>query len=227
MTVDFSPTAQPAYLVTLTDAIAAFRDKTSPRPSGDTVVSALLQAEKAARHRRLTYPFSALVGDWQLCFATGTCKARQRGGILLGQGWYVPSVAKAQISFASSQTVEPDLDRTADCGYGKIGNQACLGPLLIAFTGPCKYLGKKNLLAFDFTQMQIQLFGRTLYEGAVRGGKAQADNFHTQSISSLPFFAFFLVTEDLIAARGRGGGLALWVRDSAHSSFSTSVSWLK
>ena len=33
-------------------------------------------------------------------------------------------------------------------------------------------------------------------------------------IAKLPFFAFFLITENLIAARGRGGGLALWIKDN-------------
>jgi len=39
-------------------------------------------------------------------------------------------------------------------------------------------------------------------------------NFYDQPIAKLPFFAFFLVTEDFIAARGRGGGLALWVKET-------------
>jgi len=34
-------------------------------------------------------------------------------------------------------------------------------------------------------------------------------NFYDQPIAKLPFFAFFLVTEDFIAACGRGGGLLL------------------
>lgn len=208
MTGDLLSTDQPAYLVTLSSAIAAFRGEASPRPAAAAVVSALLQAEKAAKQQRLTYPFSPLLADWQLCFATGTRKARQRGGILLGRGWYMPKVAKAQISFTGSQMPEAESDN------GRITNQACLGPLLVSFTGPCKYLGKKNLLAFDFTQMQISLMGRVLYSGAVRGGKAQTEEFSIQPIAKLPFFAFFLVTEDFIAARGRGGGLALWVRAS-------------
>jgi len=41
-------------------------------------------------------------------------------------------------------------------------------------------------------------------------------NFYDQPIAKLPFFAFFLVTEDFIAARGRGGGLALGLRRLEH-----------
>ncbi len=62
--------------------------------------------------------------------------------------------------------------------------------------------------------MQLSLFGRAIYSGGFRGGKSGAVNFSTQSIAKLPFFAFFLVSEGFIAARGRGGGLALWVKVS-------------
>ena len=68
------------------------------------------------------------------------------------------------------------------------------------------------MLAFDFTQMQLRLFGRTVYSGKFGSSKAKATDFSAESITILPFFAFFLITEDFIAARGRGGGLALWVK---------------
>jgi len=32
--------------------------------------------------------------------------------------------------------------------------------LLFKLTGPAQYLGKKNLLAFDFTHMQLSVFDR-------------------------------------------------------------------
>jgi len=60
--------------------------------------------------------------------------------------------------------------------------------------------------------MQLCLFGRAVYNQEFRGGKASAMDFYHQPIAKLPFFAFFLVTEDLIAARGCGSGLALWVK---------------
>ncbi|MBE9256152.1 hypothetical protein IQ228_01760, partial [Dolichospermum sp. LEGE 00246] len=44
--------------------------------------------------------------------------------------------------------------------------------------------------------------------------KDEIKDFNEQPIAKLAFFAFFLVTEDMIAARGRGGGLALWIREN-------------
>jgi hypothetical protein len=120
----------------------------------------------------------------------------------VGRGWYVPKLVPAQISFHTPQSSDEI----------EIGNQIQVGSLRLKFTGAARYLGKKNLLAFDFTEMQISLADRILHQREVRGGKAKAAEFSTRSIATLPFFAFFAVTEEFIAARGRGGGLALWRR---------------
>ena len=209
MTVDLTSAASPDFVTILAEAAAANRSEVSDRPSAETMVSALLQAEKAAKQQRLTYPLESFLGRWRLYFVTGTRKVRKRGGIVLGKGFYVPKIARAHISF-SSQTQTPG----ESSGKAEIGNQIQFGPLLFKLTGPAQYLGKKNLLAFDFTYMQLCLFSQSVYNGNFRGGKAQAEAFYNQSIAKLPFFAFFWVNEDFIAARGRGGGLALWIREA-------------
>ncbi|MDH6055955.1 hypothetical protein [Umezakia ovalisporum] len=193
------------FTSTLSEAAAAYCRKGGVLPTGETMVNALLQAEKASQQQGLSYPLESLVGKWQLCFATGTKKARKRAGTLLGKGLYLPKFLAVHISF--SGTLEQD------SGKGEIGNQVQLGPVLLQLTGPAKYLGKKNLLAFDFNYMVLRLFGSMVYNKSIRSGEGQTHNFYDESIAKLPFFVFFLVTEDLIAARGRGGGLALWIRE--------------
>jgi hypothetical protein len=165
-----------------------------------------VQAEKATKQQRLTYPVESLLGNWRLCF-TAPRKAHLKGDVALGKGFYLPQIAPAQISFTQVSAS----DRTP--GQLEIGNSVQFGSLLFKLTGPAQYLGKKNLLAFEFTHMQLMLFGRTVYSGNFRGGKVTATDFYHQPIAKLPFFAFFLVTEEFIAARGRGGGLALWVKE--------------
>ncbi|MBD6616414.1 hypothetical protein FNW02_11350 [Komarekiella sp. 'clone 1'] len=204
MTADLN-TATPDFISTLSQAAAAYREHRGTRPSAEILVNALLQAEKAAKQQRLTYSFESLLGKWRLCFATGTKKVRKRGGIVLGKGLYVPKLAAIYIFFSA---IEQNL------GKGEIANQVQLGSVLLKLTGPVQYLGKKNLLAFDFNQMIISLFGRVVYNKQIRSGKVQSEDFYNQPIAELPFFAFFLVTEDFIAARGRGGGLALWIRET-------------
>jgi len=206
MTADLKSPTTPDFVNTLFQAAAAYRGQGGARPAAEVVVNALLQAEKAAKQQRLTYTFESLLGKWRLCFATGTKKVRKRGGIILGKGLYVPKLVAAHICL--SATLEQD------SGRGEIANQVQLGPTLLKLTGPTQYLGKKNLLAFDFNHMVISLFGRMVYQKQIRSGKVQSEDFYNQPIAKLPFFAFFLVTENFIAARGRGGGLALWIRET-------------
>ncbi|MBX9259133.1 hypothetical protein H1Q63_35320 [Desmonostoc muscorum CCALA 125] len=204
MTADLTSTTD--FVTVLSQAAAAYRGEKSTRPSAEILVNALLQAEKAAKQQRLNYPLDSLLGKWRLCFATGTKKVRERGGIVLGKGLYVPKFIPIHISFSAN--LEQDSTK------GEIGNQVELVPILLKLTGPVQYIGKKNLLAFDFNHMLISLFGRVIYNRQIRSGKVQSEDFYSQPIAKLPFFAFFLITEDFIAARGRGGGLALWIRET-------------
>lgn len=203
--VELPVSPSPHFAETLAQAAIAFRQGT-PRPPAASVVAALLAAEKATRQGHTRFSLEAIAGRWRLCFATGVKKNRQ-GVTRVSRGFYLPQWIPAYISFTPGMADRP----------GVITNQIALAGLRLKFTGPCRYQAKKNLLAFDFTQLQLDMLGATLYRGDVRGGKAQADNFEQRAIAQLPFFAFFQVTEDYIAARGRGGGLALWIRDNSPS----------
>lgn len=196
-------------MTVLQQVAIAFREKSNQRPSADSVVDALLEAEKAAKRDKISYSFESLQGKWRLYFATGTRKVRERGGIMLGKGYYLPKFIPAYISFSTNSTGEIAPDR------GEISNQIKLGSFLLKFTGPLQYLGKKNLLAFDFTQIQISMFNRVVYKG--KFGKNSNEDFYSKSIGKLPFFAFFIVTKELISARGRGGGLAIWIKENQSS----------
>jgi len=193
------------FVTVLSQAVAAYRGEKAIRPSAEIVVNALLEAEKTAKQKRLNYGFESLLGKWRLCFVTGTKKVRERGGIVLGKGLYVPKFVGIHISFSAN--LEQSLSK------GEIGNQVELFPILLKLTGPIQYMGKKNLLAFDFNNMLISLFGRIVSNKKIRSGTVESEDFYSQPIAKLPFFAFFIVTEDFIAARGRGGGLALWIRE--------------
>ena len=54
------------------------------------------------------------------------------------------------------------------------------------------------------------VLGAKIYTQNIRGGKNNEASFFSQSIKRQAIFSSFLVTDKLIAARGRGGGLALW-----------------
>lgn len=184
-------------------AVQGFREAGQRRPDGKTVTAALLELERATKQTKQTMPLESLLGTWRLCFSAGK-KAKFQSGEPTGSGFYVPKLAIARISFSRTDESESSL---------AIANELNVSPLAVRFTGPARYPGKKNLLAFDFTQLQVRCFGLTVYNGSVGDKKRAGQSFAETAIAQLPFFAFFAATEDYIAARGRGGGLAIWVHE--------------
>jgi hypothetical protein len=169
------------------------RVATVHRPSPAEVIEALLSTEKALKKTPVDISLAAIEGTWQLRFASGAKKTRR--GLKLGKGYYLPSWVYAAISFEST---------------GKIQNQLRLGGIEIRFTGPCRAHDKQNIVVFDFMQLQVLIGEKIIYSRSIN--KYPVEEFGTRSIAKLPFFVFLWVGERSIAARGRGGGLAVWVK---------------
>lgn len=176
-------------------------------PGAEQVVAELLEAEKKAKQTKLRYSFAQLLGTWRLSFITGTKKTRAKAGIMLGSGRYIPKFIKIKISY-SANTSTPQVDR------GTVENCVECAGIQLTLSGVTKFLDNKNILAFDFTRINIKIFGQTIYKGFIRGGETKEQEFYAQSVGKQAFFAYFLVTDEIIAARGRGGGLALWVKEN-------------
>jgi hypothetical protein len=184
----------PDYLTVLERA-----SQSHNRPAVTEVVEALLTAEKTAKKSKEAHIFPELVGTWRLKFFTGTQKARQRTGIVLGAGRYVPDWVKVYISYSET---------------AQISNSVKLGFFTLTITGPTKFLPPKNILAFEFLRINIFVWERLIYQGYMRGGEKSAAEFQEKGLQKQPFFAYFLIQRDKIAARGREGGLALWAREN-------------
>jgi hypothetical protein len=183
--------------------------KSNTKPSPAAVVAALLEAEKSAKQNKIRYSFEQLIGNWRLCFITGTKKTRQKAGIVLGAGRYIPEwVAKIQIAYTAQAVAEGE----ADSETGRVENSVQVGAIVLTLSGPTKFLVNKNILAFDFTRITVKVLGKTVYQGFIRGGEGREAEFFSLSVGKQAFFAYFLVEDGIIAARGRGGGLALWGR---------------
>lgn len=172
------------------------------RPEAKAVVAALLAAEQQTKKQRQQIAPEALLGTWRLRFTAPkqpAYKTKQPSG----KGFYLPRLAAATLAFSR------DAD-TAD--RLTIQNQLQVGPLKLRFTGPAKFLPKKNLLAFDFVRVQLWVGNLPLVNLSLRGKVAKDSSFAATPVGQLPFFAFFAAEDDYVAARGRGGGLALWVK---------------
>lgn len=180
----------------------------NPKPSSNAVVAALLAAEKNAKKTKTHYSFEQLMGNWQLCFITGTKKTRKKAGIVLGAGRYIPQwIAKISIAYSAESVAEGE----ENSEIGRVENSVKVGTMEMTLSGPTKFL-PNNILAFDFTRITVKLLGKTVYQGYIRGGESRETEFLSLSVGKQAFFAYFLVEDAIIAARGRGGGLALWGR---------------
>ncbi len=184
-------------------AVEFLQGKITKAPTSEAVVEGLIEAEKAAKQTKTTYSYSQLLGNWRLGFITGTKKTRKRAGVVLGAGKFVPKLVKIQLSYSQLETSEEK---------GHVENSVEFGLLKIVLTGPVLFWSKKNILAFDFTKMQLFLSKLKFYEGYIRGRKDREDSFYKQTLKQQAFFSYFLIQDSYIAARGRGGGLALWVK---------------
>jgi len=92
-----------------------------------------------------------------------------------------------------------EIDR-ADDGL-LLSNAVALGHFVLRFRGQGCLNGKRPLLQFSFDQVELSFSGRCLLQRRLPAPPPQR----------LPFFA--LIHRDVngwLAARGRGGGLALW-----------------
>ncbi|NEQ97753.1 MAG: hypothetical protein F6K30_13710 [Cyanothece sp. SIO2G6] len=188
----------------LIQTIAALTDGSQPRPMAADLVTALLETEQGFRKTKASITYDQLVGTWQLRFITGTKRSRQQTGVVLGAGRFIPPwLVQIHLSYSQPDPISE---------LGQVQNSVSLGPLSMTLTGPTRLWAKTNRLAFDFTHMAIQVGNKTLYQQTVRGGKEQAQAFATQTLKDQAFFSYFLVEPNSLAARGRGGGLALWTR---------------
>ncbi|MDY7023944.1 MAG: hypothetical protein SWJ54_21790 [Cyanobacteriota bacterium] len=182
------------------------------KPAAEEVVNELLKQEKVTSQQKQRSNLSQFVGTWRLCLITGTQKTRRKVGQALGAGRYIPNWIKIHLSYTESEEKKLNLEQFFETG--QVENSVKFGALILTLSGPIKLLDKKNILAFDFTRIQIDFFGKTFYKGSVRGGVKAEEKFYSDRINKQAFFAYFYIQEKAIAARGRGGGLALWGREN-------------
>lgn len=163
-------------------------------PAAAALTQALLETEKATKRQRQPIEAQTLVGTWRLRF-TAPQKPRLKDGQPTQRGFYIPQLIRAEIGFTPQDSPTPLA----------IHNQLTLGRSQIHFSGNARLANKNNILTFEFTHLRISIAGLNLYHGQISAAKLAE-----QGSSQFPFFVFFAATDSYIAARGRGGGLALW-----------------
>ena len=149
-------------------------------PSADQ----LLVLERQAREHGTGLDAAALQGCWQLELVWP--KGSRRPSAF--SGWLLRGLSAR-------------LEISANAEGLALSNAVNLGPLELRFRGVGQLLGRRPLLQFSFQQLQVSLGGRLWIQRDLPEPAARR----------LPFFA--LIARDpsgWLAARGRGGGLAVW-----------------
>lgn len=204
--MDSDRSAAEAVLVQAAQALAG--SQSYPQPAA--VVAALLEAEKLARKERSPLDGLQLLGTWRLGFVTGTQKTRQRAGVVLGPGRFLPRWVQIQIAYAAEPGASDE--HPQQLRLGRAVNTVAISWLTLQVSGPIRYWWPQTILGFDFTQIRLQVGPVSLWQGYLPGGPARAQDFPQQPLKQQAFFNYFLVRDQYIAARGRGGGLALWTK---------------
>jgi hypothetical protein len=192
-------------------------------PAAIQIAEALQQVERTRRARPLP-DYGQLLGTWRLVLV-----ARLRSGQQpKPSAQRVPSWLPIRITYArtdacpdtstiavpAGHTDQTEKSIRADVDRGCVKNEVQLGLLTLTLTGPTVFYRNRNILAFDFTRLQLQLAGQVMYAGMIRGGAARDAAFYDLSLKEQAFFNFFWCDPQGIAARGKGGGLALWRREN-------------
>lgn len=190
--------------ISIVEQVAIDKNSKTKLPSSSQVVNALLKLEKTSKSEQDSYCLSNLAGSWNLRFITGTKKTRQKAGIILGTGKYIPKLIKIQITYKTESST---------ANIGQVINFVKLPFCELSLTGPIRFLPQKRILAFDFTYLKISVWGLTLYQGYIQNGVEREKLFAEKELKYQAFFKYFLIKDNFIAARGKGGGLALWTRE--------------
>lgn len=192
--------------ISIVEQAAIDKNSKTKLPSSSQVVNALLKLEKNPKNEQDSYCLSNLAGSWNLRFITGTKKTRQKAGIILGTGKYIPKLIKIQITYKTESST---------ANIGQVINFVKLAFCELSLTGPIRFLPQTRILAFDFTYLKISVWGLTLYQGYIQNGVEREKLFAEKELKYQAFFKYFLIKDNFIAARGKGGGLALWTREKS------------
>lgn len=167
------------------DAKAVCKEAGATRKvDSEDVYAAIAKLEKS-KDKEVT--LEGLNGRWKLQWTTGTAKVSDQIN-RRGDGSYFP-VTAVQSFDASSM---------------RIRNGIYAGPIKFFFDGPFKFNGK--LLEFTFNKVSLALGPLGPWSYDIDAGDWEAKK------GKNPFFKIVHADGDVIAARGRGGGLALWKR---------------
>ena len=154
----------------------------------------LKELEKKARVEGSGIEFDSLLGLWKFhsVWKQGSDTEDSISSTLL------------QVLSASLE-LRKDTDNPGETNYFTIANAIKFGLLTLRFSGYANLERKQPLLPFSFNYIQIKIASLTILNRSLPAPDQK----------KRPFFALIAIDPDgkWLSARGKGGGLALWVQN--------------
>ncbi len=171
-----------------------FHDKQMPDvvPKGIPSLTKLIELESFARKNGSGIDYESLIGSWRFFSVWQEGKDKQN---------YIFS-SLLRLFSAKLELIKDQSEKQSYNFY--LTNSIQFGPLSIKFSGSGYLKGSQPLLPFYFKTIDLSLSERVLLSRSI----------NQDDIKEGPFFAFIGIGENgqWLAARGRGGGLALWLK---------------
>ncbi len=153
----------------------------------------LIKLEKSARKDGINVDLNFLIGQWNFF-----------------KVWKKEGIKESTLTSLFLRLVRANLriniNSTKKSLSLGIENSVSIGNLFITFKGDGKLEGKQPLLRFLFSELEIKFDNLILYSQEIRPTDEK----------NMPFFALIGINQESswLAARGKGGGLALWIKDA-------------
>ncbi|ABX08557.1 hypothetical protein [Prochlorococcus marinus] len=148
----------------------------------------LLELERIARKHGSGIDFASLIGLWSFVYV-----------------WKKDSDKDDMVSSSLLRLFSASLDiRQKEPNEFSITNSIHFGPLSILFRGLGNLKGRQPLLPFFFDCIELKAGSRVVFNRSLQIPEEK----------NRPFFALISMGESCkwLSARGRGGGLALWIK---------------
>lgn len=168
------------------------------RPSNSDLSGALFEIEKFQRRNKSISDVEKLYGQWRLIFVSDI---RSKNPFL--KSYYFP--VRAHQTFLREEVGdEAPVGDVFDNGIFLNNGFASLH-----VRGPMRWVSERNRLEFSVDMCTVKVGN---WEWKKEGLDKEGYSLEGRSVKTLPFFTFFLLRDDLAAARGRSGGVALYAR---------------
>lgn len=186
---------------------------TTPPPAEPPHGAALLALERRSRQLGSGISATQLLGEWRLDQLWSKREAiAQEGAAAVLRG--LQACLAIELADADAVNNSQQVGDSLRLRNGlHLRNSVQLGPVQLRFLGPGALRGRRPLLVFHFSLWQLVWGERVLASGQLAEPAPQRQ----------PFFALIACSAEAnagnpawLAARGRGGGLALWRRRQGH-----------